>query len=311
MILYPGLRFYLISSIYNTVALSHSRFCATNNPIIHRNTMNSPSDRMKYFRRYIIPIAIFAAIIAIPAIWEHEITNTLNNATGPYIIASGLRQNPYYSMFYVGFLSLGLNGILPFSLLVYFTITITRGIHRNEYRAPSRTNPRERVNIVFNQTRDPTLVVNLIILLFLVFHSLRLGLTVVEFSMQLYKLKNKVYAIGCNGAFWLNILSAISDLFLCVNSSINTIIYNVVFWRSGSSEDPRPNPNNQSQMIPFVEIQRSVDRVETDNSARASIIPSDITVPMERNTTTTFVNVINSAPQVVTELNHGSDYDDL
>ena len=64
-------------------------------------------------------------------------------------------------------------------------------------------------------------------------------------------------------------------------------------------------------MIPFVEIQRSVDRVETDNSARASIIPSDITVPMERNTTTTFVNVINSAPQVVTELNHGSDYDDL
>ena len=310
--------------------------------------MNSPIDRMKYFYRYIATISIFSAIVTIPAFFEHEIKQAPNNATDPYLIPSDMRQHPYYSMFYVGILSLGLNGMVPFSLLVYFTYQIRKGISQNSYRASATTtNPREIIsrnhsNISTNEPinrpinrRDSTIVVNLIVFLFLFFHSLRVGITIAEFSIQVCILNNKDYAIGCTGQFWLNILSSISDLFLVINSSVNTIVYKVVFWRSGPTRDPRPESNNEFQRIPLPENRSSVVLPETNNSFAQypinyttstmshvnrqvphqlllpSSTPSNFTVPNQSATTTALVHITSSNADVITELSHETDYEHL
>ena len=290
LVVYPGIRFSFTSSIYTTVALSHSRYCATNNPIAHRNDMNSQSYRIKYFCKYIVVIIIFSVIVTLPCPLEFEII-VLNNSTSPFLTPSSLRLDPYYSIFYVGILSLGVNGIVPFSLLVYFTINIARGIRQNTFALPVPTNPQERENITSNHRNKCTCVVNVIVLFFLCIHLLRLGITIAEFVIQVKTLNNKGYAIGCNEEFWLNVFASISDLFIVINSSVNTVIYKVVFWKNGPTEEPRPVRNNEFQMTSLRQNRNSTPLVTgQSNSNVQSGLPTTVTTESENTITTSVVN---------------------
>ena len=228
IIVYPGSRFSHISSIFMTVALSHSRFKAVNKPILHRSFLKSKSDRIKYLLRYIIPILISSLVLTIPCFWEYDIkiNRSISNHTAK-LMPSKFRQNPYYSMFYVGILGLGLLGVLPFALLVYYTIKMSKAIVRNSLTLKNLTNAQKKDIKIFNQKNNHTLVVNLIVVFFLIFHSLRLGLTIIEFIIQFYSLNKKtsVPEMGRNVPLWLNLFSSISELLLMFNSSINTLIY--------------------------------------------------------------------------------------
>ena len=212
-----------------TVALSHSRFEAVNKPILHRSILKSKSDRLKYLLRYIIPILLSSLILTIPCFWEYDVnTNgSITNSTEANLIPSKFRQNPYYSIFYVGILGVGLLGILPFALLVYYTIQISKAITRNSLTLGKLTNAQRKQIHIFNQKHNHTLVVNLIVVFFLLFHSLRLGLTIIEFIIQFYTLNKKasIHEMGRTVAPWLNLFSSISELLLMLNSSVNTLIY--------------------------------------------------------------------------------------
>ena len=334
VLVYPGLRFSLISSIYTTLALSHSRFSAVNNPVIHRNAMSSKSYRLKYFCKYIFTIIVFSVIVTLPCYWEFEIKNGLSNTTDPILTATSLRKHPYYSIFYVGIVSLGVNGIIPFLLLVYFTIHIARGIKENSVRLIELTNSRQGENHRNNRnTRNrPSMVVNLISVLFLTFHSLRLAMTIVEFVIQTKKLNNDQYEVGCEYEFWINVFASISDFLLVVNSSVNTVIYKVVFWKYSPTEElhtrvntpARSNthrhriPSNASQMIPLPEITSTNETIMNTRQNSIIVLPCTPTAdntPNENTAPTVIVNnevsSMRSEPQTFIELSHGSEYEYL
>ena len=69
----PGLRCTIVCSVLMTVAISHSRFVAVTHPIVHRNSLGSQKDRVKYLLKYIIPILIIAVVLALPSFWEYEV----------------------------------------------------------------------------------------------------------------------------------------------------------------------------------------------------------------------------------------------
>ena len=72
-------------------------------------------------------------------------------------------------------------------------------------------------------------------------------LTITEIFIQIYRLNKNapVYEIDCNLQFWLNLLTSISQLLLVLNSSLNTVIYQVVFLKSRKS-----NRENQNIKLP-------------------------------------------------------------
>ena len=228
-IVYPGSRFNHISSVYMTIALSHSRFEAVNKPIQHRSILKSKSDRLKYLLRYTIPILSSSLVLTIPCFWEYDINSngSIANGTVAELIPSKFRQNPYYSIFYVGILGVGLLGVLPFALLVYYTVKISKAIARNSLTLGNLSSAQKKEIKIFNQKHNHTLVVNLIVVFFLVFHSLRLGLTIVEFIIQCYTLNNRasIHDMARSVTPWLNVFSSISELLLMLNSSVNTLIY--------------------------------------------------------------------------------------
>ena len=228
IIVYSGSRFSHISSIFMTVALSHSRFKAVNKPIQHRSFLELKSDRIKYFLKYIIPILFSSVVLTVPCFWEYDINvnESISNRTAK-LMPSKLRQNPYYSIFYVGILGLGLLGVLPVSLLVYYAIKISKSIRQNSLSLGQLTNTQKQYIKIYNKKDGNNLVVYLIVIIFLILHFLRLGLTIVEFIIQVYSLNNKtsIHEIGRNFPLWFNLFSSISELLLMVNSSVNTVIY--------------------------------------------------------------------------------------
>lgn len=209
-----------------TVALCHSRFRAVSKPVEHMNCMKSQKSRLKYLLKYIIPIIVSSVILTIPCFWEYEIQNVGDATRNATLIPSGFRRNPYYSTFYVGILCLVILGIFPFTSLVYFTFKISKGIKQNSMVTERLTDLQRKEIRIFNQKSNRTLVANLIAVFFLEFHLLRIGLTIVEFIIQVVLNKNSVvYYMGCKGPFWLSLLTSISELLLVLNSSVNTIIY--------------------------------------------------------------------------------------
>jgi len=239
-LVYPGTRFSLMASIFMTVALSHSRLRAVSKPIQNRNLLKSKINRIKYLLQYIIPILIFSTILTIPCFWEYEIIHDVNATKRAILVPSSFRQNPYYSAFYIGVLDLGFLGMAPFVLLVYTTIKISKGTRNNSITKSviSLPDSKRREIKIFNQKRNRALTVNLIAVIFLIFHSLRQGLTIAEFVLQTHALNKDtgIYELGCNVPIWLNLLTSISELLLVLNSSVNTIIYQGVkgFYSSSS-----------------------------------------------------------------------------
>jgi len=277
---------------------------------------------------------VFSVIVTLPCYWEFEIKNGLSNTTDPILTATSLRKHPYYSIFYVGIVSLGVNGIIPFLLLVYFTIHIARGIKENSVRLIELTNSRQGENHRNNRnTRNrPSMVVNLISVLFLTFHSLRLAMTIVEFVIQTKKLNNDQYEVGCEYEFWINVFASISDFLLVVNSSVNTVIYKVVFWKYSPTEElhtrvntpARSNthrhriPSNASQMIPLPEITSTNETIMNTRQNSIIVLPCTPTAdntPNENTAPTVIVNnevsSMRSEPQTFIELSHGSEYEYL
>ena len=145
LLVYACTRCSFIASVSMTLALSHSRYNAITKPIQYRNSMNTHERCIRHFLKYIIVILILSSILTIPSFWEFESKNDVN----PILVPTSLRQNPFYSTFYVGVLSLGLLGMLPFTLIVYFTININRKINRAVTTTGHNTKSSQRNRILY------------------------------------------------------------------------------------------------------------------------------------------------------------------
>ena len=124
---------------------------------------------------------------------------------------------------------------------------------------------------IFNQKNNQNLVVKLIVVIFLIFHSLRLGLTIVEFNIQVYSLNKNIsiHEIGRNIPQWFNLLSSISELLLMFNSSVSTVIYKGVngLCARSSVADTKPyiNTTNFESRKKIPTISKQTEKLISNN----------------------------------------------
>ena len=71
--LYPLLFISLSASIFMTVGVSHERYAAVKNPILHRQYMQSAKFRRKKLLAYILTVCILAIIFNLPKFYEVEL----------------------------------------------------------------------------------------------------------------------------------------------------------------------------------------------------------------------------------------------
>ena len=100
-----------------TVAISHSRFKAVENPIVHRNLLITKRARAKYLLRYIFSILAISIAFTVPSFWEYEVKHYEDETV---LEPTNFRLHPYYTIFYVAILSIGIVGIVPLVSIVYF-----------------------------------------------------------------------------------------------------------------------------------------------------------------------------------------------
>ena len=247
LIAYPGSKCFLISSIGMTVLLTESRHRAVCQPVLISNSLNSNNSRKNRLIKYVTPVLLSSILLTIPCLWEFTLRYSGDSPNGTNIMPSTLRQNIYYSIFYIGALDIGICGLPPLILLAYYTKSISMALNRNTLQVQNVTGSKSNIVMIYNRKKAKTTVVKLISVFFLGFHSLRLALSMAEFTVQIYAKNNNITVndIGCNAKYWLSLLSPVSQLFLVLNSSVNTIIYHGVF-KANKTRHISPGPTQNA-----------------------------------------------------------------
>ena len=214
-----GVRFTFLSSILMLVALAHSRYHAITTPFRQRILLLSWKKRRNLFLTYLIPTIILSMIFTLPISWEIE--------TGLHLIPSKLRLNPYYSIFFVGVLNLGLTGLLPVVYLIYITYNIVTQMKKQNRII--RKNQASVSKIRSDQcNQDDKVSKNFVsmIILYVLLHSLRIITCIGEVLVVVMPNKDDSnLQLGYGIPKWLQIVAPISDLCTVLNASINIIIY--------------------------------------------------------------------------------------
>ena len=70
---HPMSQICLTLSIFMTIGISHERFAAIKNPIIHRQNMMSAKFRRITLLKYLMPILLFAVLFNVPKFFETEL----------------------------------------------------------------------------------------------------------------------------------------------------------------------------------------------------------------------------------------------
>ena len=147
----------------------------------------------------------------------------------PIVVATSLRENPYYSRFYNTLTRLVLLGISPFVLLTYFNCKIYYGMQLpvelldvNTYCPSGSRNDNRR-----KQENEAARVLIAIVAVFIVCHTMRV---ITDFYEMIY-IENitACHAKGKNGVHsWVLILNEFSSVMITLNSSVNMIIYGLI-----------------------------------------------------------------------------------
>ena len=237
-------------SIYTTVVLALERYNAIARPIAHQ-TVGFRTGRQslrQYFSmhwvrllKYIGPIILFSTIFYIPKRFELEIgyrnvcsrnETFTNNCSLMYDVkVADLRNNAHYNLWYINIANFLVTVVIPVVSLTYLNMNIflkfkeylqrqprTNIQLSNQTEADAKTRKREKDMI------QQTMILFSIVILFCLFHILRIVLNVEEFS-SLSK-REMANEHGCEWLqYWTIIASPVSHILLLSNSSMNFIIY--------------------------------------------------------------------------------------
>ena len=147
----------------------------------------------------------------------------------PIIIATKLRENPYYSRFYNTLTRLLVLGITPFSLLVYFNFKLYYGMRVPAMLREDSVNNAcgARNDNRRNQENEAARILIGIVVVFIICHALRVF---TDFYEMVY-IEDIIacHARGQNGVHtWVLMLNEFSSVMLTLNSSVNMIIYGLI-----------------------------------------------------------------------------------
>ena len=260
--LYPFRSIVMCCSIYTTVMLALERYNAMIKPISNLVPLGNRSSgkqslkgyffiHWKRLLKYIGPIILLSTAFYIPKrlelglethawclkINETEVINEeLVCHTSYEIIVKELRTNPHYNFWYINVANILVTAVIPLISLSYLNINIYLKFKEFLSRRPTskdvRSNGITTLNIsqeekIKQQEKDmiqQTLVLFSIVILFCLFHVIRIALNVEEFTTlndrKLAKENNCEWL-----QYWTLISSNISHVLLQINSSFNFVIY--------------------------------------------------------------------------------------
>ena len=252
---YPVRSVFMCCSIYSTVALTLERFYAITSPAEYR--MRGTSNLGKRLLYYMLPVLGFSIIYYIPKYLDLNVdevtqctignkTTIINNAsllnytdinkenciTTYPLIATTLRINHHYVVWYINISNLVVTCIIPLSILIYLNCRIYSSLNQFIQRQPSTCTNHPANSARRQQHSDvkKTFILFSIVVVFTVCHSLRITLNFDEL-LNLSHFK-KDWEKGCDGVkFWPRIVVPINQLLIIINSSANFFVY--VFFDHG------------------------------------------------------------------------------
>ena len=252
--LYPFRNTVMCCSIYITVILALERYNALAAPTTcHRkNSLFRTQRSLKTYcvmhwarvMKYVGPIIIFSSLFYIPKLFElrlvkYEVCAKNETASNCWykseVELAELRNNTPYILWYLNVANLLVTVIIPLTSLAYLNFNIFRKLKKYVERRPSVATSEFGVGIADGgthrklQRRDKdmiqqTTVLFAIVILFVLFHTLRIILNIDEFVT--IDNSDKANESGCTWLqYWTIIAVPVSHLLLQINSSINLFIY--------------------------------------------------------------------------------------
>ena len=249
--LHPFHKIMFCSSIFMTVSISLERHIAVADPIsLHLEVRNDKKAKVKRFLKYLFPVFILSTIVNITKFFE--VTTIYDETTQSVAIyPSNLRVNPDYIFYYSGITRLTVTLIVPFAAVIYLnaktykliyvrrkrqnaaTSTQTSTTSANTERSNDEENGNPlilRTHIVSQKEKHTSeeklfIIFSSISLLFLVCHLPRF---ILDLDEAIYRKKSIVECIEAGyrpAPFWAIQFGNISNLFLTINSSLNSAIY--------------------------------------------------------------------------------------
>ena len=293
--LYPLRNIVMCCSIYTTVALALERYHALVKPKSHHFTrlrLGKP-DLQNYFRfhyqrliKYVCPIVILSTVYSIPRWLELDVENHLIcNETEPIleypndlsnsttseckneyeINVNRLRTNDKYILWYLNIANLIITTIIPLISLIYLNTKVyerfKKFIKRQEVSLTNATSQtQEKIKKREKDMTQQILILFSIVILFGVFHILRIVLNIEEFLY--FDERKAAKEKGCEWLqYWTIIASPISHFLLQINSSVNFVIY-CYFNKSFRSE----TSSTFNSAIAILSINRANRRTYTNNN---------------------------------------------
>ena len=211
----------------------------------------------KRLLKYVAPIIILSTIFYIPkrleielvpkkvcyengSDYDYEVTDYENlsgvNCTIKYEIElTDLRSNNHYILWYQNVSNLLITAVIPLVSLIYLNLNIYLKFKDYLRRQPLAARATANSNVALNHAQEKarkrekdmiqqTMILFAIVILFFVFHILRIILNIEEFSSH----DNNIMASenDCDWLqYWTIIAAPVSHLLLQINSSINFFIY--------------------------------------------------------------------------------------
>ena len=226
-----SLRFSLTCVIFMTVALSYSRSKAVEKPFETRiNAMESDSEKLLRFSKFIIPVLLVSIILTIPWFFEYKVSETKTSLSGqPKLVPSDFRWNPLYSLTFIAIYSLLLLALFPTISLILLSCKIYKAIQKS-YKSVSQRSQTDSNSRIFNNKCLDSKTILAISILFLISSIPRILSTTFELIVQvilLSKQRDLIILIGCNTniSYWTELLINLDKLFAVVNSSIHLFLY--------------------------------------------------------------------------------------
>ena len=242
-------RFTYIASVLSLVALAHSRYQVVTDPYKGRRIKLFWSVRRRQLMTYLLPTIFIATSFTIPVIFEIDTAIlTSSEEKTVHIIPSEIRSSTYYSIFVIGLLNIVVLGIFPLFSLLYFTFYIKKSLNQRFSFVQSKPlkNTRKRKtldddNAVVLKNSEPdrkrrysnsntdkaSKTLFLMIVTFVLLHSLRLVAKVGEFIVVIGKNKISNYDLqqGEGIPEWLQVVATLGNMCMTLNASVNYLIY--------------------------------------------------------------------------------------
>ena len=218
------LRYSMIASILMLVTISRARLCAIKKPLQHNPL--SWQGRRNYCFRYWIRVIISSMVLTIPFYYEIGYEQWETDDPNLAFTATNSRLHPVFLLLYIGFLNLGILGLIPLVYLANLNHHIRRELKKEkeqDERLGSRRSDSSN-NEESNEDRNTRGLLGVIVS-FIVFHSFRVMIAIGEIDLLLFYNNTTDFQNGSSVPTWLAICLSINDLLLVINASINAVIY--------------------------------------------------------------------------------------